>query len=588
MGEALLLCGLGAFAYYQMFSVFRAYDDEGYMMLIVKHFLAGHRLYDEVSTWFGPTYFVYKSIVHRVLALPLTHDVVRLTAIATWLATGFVAATATVSLTRSLPLAAVVQFVVTIHLATIANEPGHPQELVGFLIMSMIAWFASGRADTPRRTLAGAGVIVAALTMLKVNVGLFAALGVWMAVVSLLPLTAAGTALRVLSAVAAIAMPGLLMRARLAQPLAWHFAATETLSIAAVAALALTRRTGSLSSSALAVFVSAVIAGVALIGAATLATGTTLGALADCLVAAPLRIPALYAFMPLVYVAAPTPAALGLALGLGVRLTWRSRVNRHVVSVAQLVFGCVVLYASWRHDVVCLALLLRWLTPFLWLVIAPAPEDDARVPLARLALCWLAVLGPLQAYPVAGSQISFGTVLHVLVGALCVHDGLRWLRTLSAVLDHRALRLATAAATLVGVALLTGWHVVALRRQYLAQVPLDLPGATRLRLSSTQVDDLRTLVDTVREHSDTFICLPGFGSLYFWTGEEPPTLDVFAEQIRFLSDERQAAMVDALLAHPRPMIVDFPALAPPPVEARLRERFELLTSVGGYQLLVPR
>jgi hypothetical protein len=128
------------------------------------------------------------------------------------------------------------------------------------------------------------------------------------------------------------------------------------------------------------------------------------------------------------------------------------------------------------------------------------------------------------------------------------------------------------------------------RAAYAANVPVDLPGTARLRLPWGQVDTLSQLTQILRERADTFLCVPGFSSLYFWTGKEPPTLDVIGHVMRYYSDERQAAMVSALLQHPSPMVVHFQGLALPDqaFEERLRQRFTPVKSIGKYQLLVPR
>jgi len=173
----------------------------------------------------------------------------------------------------------------------------------------------------------------------------------------------------------------------------------------------------------------------------------------------------------------------------------------------------------------------------------------------------------------------------------------RWLCSRwSAVLGRPGLRAAVTGIALLVVASLSVWQLRLAQQGYAELVPLDLPGAMRLRLPLATVQTLQTLTHTLRERSDTFLCVPGLGSLYFWTGEEPPTLDVIGHEIRLFSDERQAAMLNALLEHRSPIIVRSLGLAPPypPFEARLTERFKPLTTIGSYAtigtygLFVPR
>lgn len=589
MAELLLLSALAMLAYYQIFSVYAFYDDEGYLMLTVKHFLAGHRLYDEVWTLYGPVYFFYKWLIHGLCGLPLTHDVVRLTAIAVRILTGVAAAVSAFRLTGSVALAASSQMLVTFHLVAIDMEPGHPQELSGLLTMALvaIASFASGRRR--RRMAIALGLVIAALSMVKINLGAFAGLAVWMAFLSQVPLTRASAALRIVSSAALIALPWVLMRSLLGEPTAQHFAATEALAVLAFSTIALTRRDGTSSQGDLVALASAWAGGVALMVLAPYVSGTTLAALVDSLVVSPSRMPALFVHMPPESFPSPLPAIAAVALAVGLRATEHWRISPHVVGLAKLSFGVATL-AAWRP--VEPTVLLSGFTPFLWLgILAPAgAREDAARRLARLVLCWVAVLQPLQAFPVAGSQVNFGTVMHVIVAAVCLADATAWLRSLSGALARPALHAAVAGIVLLVVTSVIVWQLSVWRAVYAASVPVDLPGAARLRLPARQVSTLHALTQILRERADTFLCVPGFSSLYFWTGKEPPTLDVVGHEMRFYSDERQAAMVSALLQHRSPMVVRFRGLAAPypPFEERLRQSFTPLKRIEKYQLLVRR
>jgi hypothetical protein len=588
VGEVLLISALSMIAYYQIFSFFALYDDEGYMMLTVKHFLAGHPLYDAVWTLYGPVYFFYKWIVHGLFRLPLSHDAVRFTSIVIWISIAVMAGIAALSLTRNAALAAVVQLLTTLHLFRIANEPGHPQELAALFTMAVIAVAARARGRTPRRTLIALGFLVAAVTMTKVNLGIFVGLGVGMASLSLIPLSAASAVLRVISGGALTALPLLLMRPLLDNPSVWNFAATEAISIGALSLVALTQRGGGLRISGLFTFALSGLGGVALIALATVATGTTISALIDCLVAAPARMPSLFVLMFAGLFSGPTWTVWAIAVGLIACLSRWPRTQPHVLACAKLAFGIAALKASWDRD---LTLLIGGLTPFLWLALPfDATGDEAPAPLGRFALCWIAVLQPLQAYPVSGSQIHFGTVVHVLVGAVCLGDGLRWLRSRAALLDRRVVRGALAGAVMVAVGYVSVDQVQQAHQQYAALEPLGLKGTKRMHVPPQDAQVLRKLVDTLWEQADTFLCIPGFNSLYFWTETEPPTLDVIGHQMRFYSDERQAAMLNALLEHEHPMVVHFQGLGEPypPLEEQLAARFTPSTQIGGYQLLVPR
>ena len=75
---AVLLAAAGAaYAWLRMFSGFRAYDDEGYFLSLVRHLLDGRRIYDDIFTPYGPAYLVYRWLINGVCGVPLDTDGVR-------------------------------------------------------------------------------------------------------------------------------------------------------------------------------------------------------------------------------------------------------------------------------------------------------------------------------------------------------------------------------------------------------------------------------------------------------------------------------------------------------------------------------
>ncbi len=93
------------YAYCHVFSWFQLYDDEGYVMMSVRNLLRGDRLYDDIPILFGPALYFYNWIVHGVLRVPLTHDMVHFQTVALWLATVLALGLLAVLLTRSVAIA---------------------------------------------------------------------------------------------------------------------------------------------------------------------------------------------------------------------------------------------------------------------------------------------------------------------------------------------------------------------------------------------------------------------------------------------------------------------------------------------------
>jgi hypothetical protein len=140
------------FASLTLASTFAPYDDEGYVLLSVREFLARGALFDEVYTNYGPTYYAYKHLLSILQGLP-THDLTRLTTLYTWMCGAVFVGAGALWLTRS-GLAAVAVFcVTTIALVPLVAEPGHPQELLVALTALSIAVAASPLRPRLRATL---------------------------------------------------------------------------------------------------------------------------------------------------------------------------------------------------------------------------------------------------------------------------------------------------------------------------------------------------------------------------------------------------------------------------------------------------
>jgi len=114
------------------------------------------------------------------------------------------------------------------------------------------------------------------------------------------------------------------------------------------------------------------------------------------------------------------------------RLLWVSLVQgaleecrrlQSFLAVAKLVFG-VTGFAVFAENVHVLLStgLPHFLLPFAWLVAASGTDRPAEQ-LARLALAAVAVMQPLIAYPVAGTQLAPASVLLSVVAAVCLADG---------------------------------------------------------------------------------------------------------------------------------------------------------------------
>jgi hypothetical protein len=155
-----------------------------------------------------------------------------------------------------------------------------------------------------------------------------------------------------------------------------------------------------------------------------------------------------------------------------------------------------------------------------WVVAAPrgTPDGFARLDLARVLVASLAILQSLHAFPVAGSQTAWGALPLVLVGAICIGDGL-------AQVGLSRIRV-QAAGALVFLTFVAGWLPSTWREgraAYASSVPLNLPGANLVRVPADQAALLRQVTQSIDDNCDTFISVPGLDSFYIFGQLTPPT-----------------------------------------------------------------
>jgi hypothetical protein len=579
---------IGFASYQRLFSSFASYDDEGYVMISLRQFMAGGALYDQVYSQYGPAYYWLASLFHWVTDWPVTHDVTRIKTLAVWMSVSLLAAGWLYRVTRSAVISTMGLLFVSFHLERLAMEPGHPQELclLAVAVCMFLATFVRGKS-TDVRFLAGMGVATAVCFMTKVNVGLFLALSLS---ASLLFATRTGRMRNVLlgSVLAAmVVLPIVIGRHEL---FSWHGCRLPmllTVSIAlAMWASNKCRRTGLLARHTTdgpgdpsyngddhalrhvfyywgtSISVSVIIA----IG--TLASGTTLSGLADGLLLQHMSFVSLHYHDPPIHALAPLAALVAVLVARKTLTETRWLRVVHVVAVV-LIVGAVLrhlvetfqpLYHG-SQDRGQIGLLASFFTPYVWIILLPVRSDtserQAAAPnacFARLSLCLIAVLQPLIAYPVPGTQMAIGSLALVVALLTAIHDAVESLRR------ERHFLLPAGRGVVIGI--LTVLLITAISRDvYLwaerSRLPsLDLAGASRLRLPEETVAMERWTVEQLRERADTFLCLPsGHNSLYLWSGIEPPTGFNTTVWQDLLSDQRQREIIDAVSARQRVCVV---------------------------------
>ena len=108
----------------------------------------------------------------------------------------------------------------------------------------------------------------------------------------------------------------------------------------------------------------------------------------------------------------------------------------------------------------------------------------------------------------------------------------------------------------------------------------------------------RRLTQVVQAHGRTFFAMPGMGSLYFWTGQEPPTLLNATTWMMLLTPAQQSRVVMDLQQTPELCVVRWNALAEFWTRGRdlsqnqivryLEDNFVAVESFNGCEILVRR
>jgi hypothetical protein len=606
----VVAAALTAAAGLMLFSTFKYYDDEGYVLLSLRNFVEHGHLYGGVYTQYGPFPYVLAYALHQ-LGLPLAHTAGRLLTLAYWGAAATLAAWLVGRTTRHTVAMLAVLSAVFVYLWVMTSEPGHPGGLIA-LITALMAVLGC-RALVAGNWSAWAGVAgagCAALLLTKVNIGGLAALST-LSLLLLHPrherwrratfwLITGGLAL----------LPFLLMRPLLNTPWVQTYAAVFALAAIPVAGtLSLATgfpgegrpwRTAALAGGGVALAVLGVI----------LARGTSPAELWQGVVLGPLQHPGHF---NLVF---PWPPSAGVVIAVAVGSLGLFLVALAVVCFApsrrggvdSVVAGLRLLAATGLALAIGQFpamspdhLVFAYSVPCLWFFLWPLTGEE---PAAILARSWLGLLflGQwLHAFPVPGSQVAWGTFLAIPLGAIGAAQAAAWLgdrhRAVLTVARTRVLRFGVTLVLAV-MAVVPAARLGEIGRSYFYNRALDLPGAGALRLPDNSTSLYQLLAVNAGAHSDLLFSLPGMYSFNLWTGLPTPTLANVTHWFSLLDAPRQQAIIQALEQHPRACVIvqtdhlDFLRdrhLAPAgPLYDYVMGQFETAFEIDGFQFRVHR
>jgi riboflavin transporter FmnP len=551
LAGVVLAAALAIAGYWLLFTTFMVYDDEGYVLLSLKNFAAHGALYDKVYTQYGPFFYVAYDALHRLLGFAWTNTAGRWITLVNWWGTAAVCALLVGRLTRSALLTAFTGVGVFTYLWVMINEPMHPGGLLG-LSVALAAWLGA-EAIISRRMLVFAavtGTIGAAVVLTKINVGVFLLLAAFAWLLLHTPMAARWA--RWALALLFVALPFALMHTLFDAAWVRLFALVFGTSMLAVL-IGGRPDEPSANGRAWLAFLGAGALTTAVICGLALARGTSLHGLLAGVLLDPLRHPSVY-FFAFNWRTGAVPALLA---GLTVCLLFdrfgdRAGFRRTIAGIRLGLLGVTMLSSLTVISPSLAAFGMSYGVGLAGLLVLPLRRD--RLASVRLWLALLLVLQLLHAYPIAGSQLNWGTFLWIPLLVLGVDEAIEviveWKGTRSWPVRGIVQGIMVAVAVfMVGQLARIGW----INRH--SGEPLQLPGAENIVLPDDTAFALRIITENARQHGDMLFSLPGVYSLNLWSGLPTPTLANATHWFSLLSSGQQLSIIARLQADPRPVLI---------------------------------
>jgi hypothetical protein len=162
----------------QVFQDLPSYDDTGYVLAIIQSYNQGKKLFVEVFSQYGPFYTQYYHFLTNVISGSITHDVLGWVTVVHWIAGAVLAGLAGLRLSGQLAVAVMCMLASALSVHGLRAEPGHPVSLCLLLVMALLPLVPGPHSQWANLRLFGAGAIVGALCLTKINLGVFTGMAV--------------------------------------------------------------------------------------------------------------------------------------------------------------------------------------------------------------------------------------------------------------------------------------------------------------------------------------------------------------------------------------------------------------------------
>ncbi|GAB5560749.1 MAG: hypothetical protein SynsKO_23960 [Synoicihabitans sp.] len=592
-------------ACWQIFSLFMLYDDEGYVLHALNEFAEHGSLYDRVYSQYGPLFSLLAGGAASVFGFEWTHDLGRMVTVLAWLTTAGFCGLLTTRLSRS-RWAGLLAFIATsAHLGQMAHEPMHPGNLMAPLL-AVGAWASVGflLSERPRAFLVSIALLAAVCALIKINVGIFVAIAgfTWWAFATTSD-NRIMRGVRVLGWGLPLFVPAILMRGHLDEYWGQIYMLLALMGTALVAGLV--RREAKSVSRDGRNLASAILSALVLVGVVlglTLATGSTLHGVLHGLIVGPLQHSDIYSFAPnWRWGTVPlSVASIVSFLMLYFRAQRRGASPRSLIWCAAIIqIGLLVALVIWSFFIpskIVAGTMTVLVGSLGWLLVggfdtSSKPQHRARVWIALL-LSWQF----LHAYPVAGTQLTWGTFLWIPLLVAAASESARILTRAAA--DH----IRTSRAIKTGYAVLCiALIALPLRRAgsyYRHAEPLNLPGAKLLRVPPGVGSAIRINAANAALNADLLYSLPGSFSFNLWTDLPTPNSTNVTHWVTLLSNEQQQRIVDQLTRAERTAWIvqpyfgeawiESPLLADRPLIRYFKSNYRRELQVDGIELWLPK
>jgi hypothetical protein len=552
----------GSFALSKLLTAFGAYDDEGYLLLSLKHYLNGGRLYTDTFTQYGPFYYFAQSLFFRVLHFPVTHDGGRIVTLIYWLLSALFAGLFVHRVSKSLLLGGAAGLGCVTVGAFLADPAGHPQQVV------LLLWMATGYLALPRasgRTTLRVfllGAIAAALLFTKVNVGIFYIAALAHALVCVIKpgwVRLLGVGLGILYVVTA---PYFLMHSD-------FYRGAKGYCLLAILCGTSTFALGSLIRSANPHFARILLyAGFGLLGMSLFIVavgwlqGITLAALIQGIILSPMKHRDVF-YRPF-WIQREVQFAAIITVGLVCVWRLRQKTGNFVVATGVDAIRCAVGIGT------CLTIItdlqrFHWLLAFLPLSFIPGVKGSisAAELFPRLLLTNLAATEFLVAYPIAGSShVGLPKLLLLLWAFLCIADGTRGLAEAWEQSSRFAGYKFRLSSVVAGLLLMVTATKTSVQAAALRNLPprSTLNGSSLLHLAPDRERDYEYLSRSLAANCSVLFTMPGMGSFNLWSGVPTPNGSNLTAWMKGLDAERQQQILDRLQSSSGACVVYNPTL----------------------------